>query len=125
MLPLRYPWLWLAVGWVLAAGVGVGSVMPGDVLVDVASSDKLLHAGSYFILMTWFAGVYEARRHVPIALVLTAAGLGLDVLQMFTETRTFSVFDVLANGFGVVAGLVLARLGLGGWCLRLERFWFA
>jgi hypothetical protein len=44
---------------------------------------------------------------------------------MFTETRTFSVFDVLANCLGVVAGLVLAWLGIGGWCLRLERFWFA
>jgi VanZ family protein len=125
MLPLRFPWLWLAVGWVLAAGVGVGSLMPSDVLVVVSAFDKLLHAGSYFVLMMWFAGVYEARRYVPIALVLIAAGLGLDVLQMFTETRTFSVFDVLANCLGVVAGLVLAWLGIGGWCLRLERFWFA
>jgi hypothetical protein len=125
MLPLRYPWLWLAVGWALAAGVGIGSLIPGDALVDVSAFDKVLHAGSYFILMTWFAGVYEARRHVAIAIVLVAAGLGLDVVQTFTETRTFSMLDVLANCAGIAVGLVLAWLGLSGWCLRLERFWFA
>lgn len=125
MLPLRYPWFWLAVGWALAAGVSVGSLMPGDLLVSVSTFDKLLHAGSYFVLMIWFAGAYEARRHVPIALVLVAAGTGLDLAQNFTETRTFSIFDVFANSVGVAVGLVLAWLGLGGWCLRFERFWFA
>jgi hypothetical protein len=125
MLPLRYPWFWLAVGWVLAVGVGVGSLVPSDVLMDVSVSDKLLHAGSYFMLMIWFAGAYEARRHVPIALVLMTVGAGLDFMQTFTATRTFSAFDVFANCVGIAVGLALAWLGLGGWCLRLERFWFA
>jgi VanZ family protein len=125
MLPLRYPWFWLAVGWALVAGVSVGSLVPSDVLMDVSVSDKLLHAGSYFVLMIWFAGAYEARRHVLIALVLVAAGTGLDLVQNLTATRTFSVFDVFANAVGVAVGLVLAWLGLGGWCLRFERFWFA
>jgi hypothetical protein len=125
MLPLRYPWFWLAVGWALAAGVGVGSLIPGNMVAGVAAFDKLVHAGSYFILMIWFAGAYEARRHVAIALVLIAAGASLDLVQNLTATRTFSVFDVFANSVGVATGLVLAWLGLGGWCLRLERFWFA
>jgi VanZ family protein len=125
MLPLRYPWFWLAVGWVLAAGVVVGSLVPGEVLVDVSAFDKLLHAGSYLILMIWFAGVYEGRHQIPIAVVLIAAGLGLDLLQNLTESRTFSLFDVFANCAGVVVGLVFARIGLAGWCQRVERRWFA
>ena len=125
MLPLRFPWFWLAVGWALAAGVGVGTLMPGDKLVDIAPSDKLLHVGSYLLLMIWFAGIYAARRHVSIALVLIVVGFGLDLLQNLTVTRTFSVFDVLANGIGVGLGLAFARLGLGGWCLRIEQSWFA
>jgi hypothetical protein len=125
MLPLRYPWLWLVVGWALAVGVGIGSLLPGGALLDFSVHDKLLHAGSYFVLMIWFAGVYETRRHIPIALALMAAGLVLDALQSRIETRTFSAFDVLANSVGVLLGLALARLGLGGWCQRVERFLFA
>jgi uncharacterized protein YfiM (DUF2279 family) len=125
MLPLRYPWFWLAVGWALAAGVSVGSLLPGGVVASVSAHDKLLHAGSYFILMIWFAGAYEARRHFSIALVLMAAGAGLDLVQNLTETRSFSVFDVFANCVGVGVGLVLAWSGLGGWCLRIERLLFA
>jgi hypothetical protein len=125
MLPLRYPWFWLAVGWALAAGVSVGSLIPGDMVASVSTYDKLVHAGSYFILMIWFAGAYEARRHVFIALLLVAAGTGLDLVQNLTATRTFSVFDVFANCVGVAVGLVLAWLGFGGWCLRVERFLFA
>jgi hypothetical protein len=125
MLPLRFPWLWLAVGWALAAGVGIGTLMPGDAFGDISAFDKALHAGSYFLLMVWFAGVYDARRHIPIAVVLIAAGLALDLLQNLTETRTFSPADVLANSVGVAVGLALARLGLGGWCLRIEQFLFA
>jgi len=125
MLTLRYPWLWLAVGWALVAGVLVGSLMPGDSLMEVSAYDKLLHAGSYLLLMAWFCGVYEARRHLPIAIILVAAGLVLDALQTQTETRTFSMLDVLANCVGVVLGFALARFGLAGWCQRVERFFFA
>jgi hypothetical protein len=125
MLPLRYAWIWLVAGWALAVGVGIGSLLPGTALLGLSAHDKLLHAGSYFVLMIWFAGVYEPRRHVSIALVLMAAGFVLDALQSRIETRTFSGLDVLANGFGVLLGLALARLGLGGWCQRVERFLFA
>jgi VanZ family protein len=125
MLPLRYLCFWLAVGYALAAGVSVGSLIPNDMVASISTHDKLFHAASYFVLMIWFAGAYEARHYVLIAIVLIAAGTGLDLLQNLTETRAFSVFDVFANCVGVTVGLVLAWLGLGGWCLRLERFWFA
>ena len=125
MLPLRFPWLWLAVGWALAVGVAVGSLTPAETLVGISISDKLLHAGSYFVLTVWFTGVYEVRRHVPLALALIAAGFGIELLQLLTETRMFSLLDALANSIGVALGLALARLGLGGWCLRIERFLFA
>jgi VanZ family protein len=125
MLPLRYRRLWLAAGWILAVGVCVGSLIPGEVLASVPIYDKLLHAGAYFVLMTWFAGVYEARHQVPLALVLMAAGLGLDLLQGLTASRTTSLLDVLANCVGVAVGLVLAWIGLAGWCQHVERRWFA
>jgi VanZ family protein len=125
MLPLRYPWIWLAGGWALVGAVCVGSLVPGNQLPVLFAHDKVMHGGSYFLLMTWFAGVYEVRRHLLIALVLLVLGTVLDLLQSLIATRTFSLLDVLANGMGILLGLMLARLVLAGWCQRVERLLFA
>jgi glycopeptide antibiotics resistance protein len=58
-------------------------------------------------------------------LALFALGVALDLLQMLTETRSFELYDVLANGCGILAALVLALLFLGGWCQRVERLLWA
>jgi len=125
VLPLRYPWLWLTFGWLLVAGVCVGSLVPGTELPRFLLPDKLVHAGSYFLLMIWFSGLYQRKRHLAIAVALVALGLGLDLLQYLVATRNFDMFDVLANGAGVLTGLVLAWLALAGWCQRVERLLFA
>lgn len=125
MIPLRFPWLWLALGWVLVAGVLIGSLLPGNSLSAVSIHDKILHSGSYFVLMVWFAGLYERRHHIWIALVLAAFGLTLDVLQGGIATRSFELADVAANGAGIVLGLAVSVWLLGGWCQRVERHLFA
>ncbi len=123
MLPLRFPKLWSTVGWLLLAGVIVGSLIPGPTLHDIGLdfSDKLMHAGAYFTLMVWFAGLYRRELYPMIAAVLLALGMSLDVLQMFTETRSFDWFDVGMNAAGVGIGLALSALLIGGWCLRVEQ----
>ena len=121
MLPLRYPWLWLALGWLLVIGVCVGSLMPGDMLPTFSVRDKVLHAGSYFLLMTWFAGLYGRRYHAVIAAILLGLGIALDVVQGGTATRTFDPRDIVANALGILLGLVLSLWLLGGWCQWLER----
>lgn len=125
MLPLRFPWLWMALGWLLVAGVCVGSLLPGASMPYIHVEDKLLHAGSYFLLMVWFAGLYEKKRHVFIALVLILLGFALDVLQGSVTRRSFDMLDVAANAAGIVAGLVLSVSLLEGWCQRIERHLFA
>lgn len=121
MLPLRFPKLWSAVGWLLLAGVIVGSLIPGPALQGIDVSDKVMHAVAYFTLMVWFAGLYRRDLYPLIAAVLLALGVGLDALQILTETRSFDWFDVGMNAAGVVFGLVLSLLLIGGWCLRVER----
>lgn len=121
MLPLRFPRLWTAVAWLLTAGVIVGSLLPGEVVAAMHVRDKILHAGSYFILMVAFAGVYRRRLYPIVAVVLVALGLGLDLLQRLTETRQFDWNDVAMNCAGVVAGLLLSWWLLGGWCQRVEQ----
>jgi hypothetical protein len=121
MLPLRFPWLWLSLGWALVIGVCVGSLMPGSAVPELGLTDKKIHALSYFLLMVWFSGLYPRARHVRLALVLFGLGLSLDLLQSGTASRTFDLRDIAANGVGILIGLALSFWLLGGWCLRMER----
>jgi hypothetical protein len=124
MLPLRYPWAWKLVGWLLVAGVVFGSLMPGHSVPSVVSNDKLLHGATYFLLMIWFAGLYPRGRHLSIALGLLALGAALDLLQGLTSTRSFDLRDIAANAAGISAALVLSYWLLEGWCQRMEQ-WLA
>ena len=124
MLPLRYPKVWLTLGWLLVVGVIFGSLMPAAWVREVtpAVSDKLMHFGAYFLLMVWFAGLYPRSKHVLIAVGLVALGTALDILQgTATRTRSFELLDIAADAIGIVVALVLAAWLLEGWCLRLER----
>jgi hypothetical protein len=121
VLPLRYPKLWAAMGWLLVAGVVVGSLMPGSAVPSIGLSDKVMHAAAYFTLMVWFAGFYRRELYLPIAAVLIALGIGLDLLQRLTATRSFDWYDVAMNCSGVAAGLALSLLLLGGWSQRVEQ----
>lgn len=121
MLPLRYPWVWSILGWLLVACVTAGSVLPGGVVRGFPASDKLVHGVSYFLLMIWFAGLYQRRRHGLIALTLLALGVGLEFIQGRIAYRYFDPADLLANAVGVLIGLALSVWALAGWCQRVER----
>lgn len=121
MLPLRYPKVWFALGCLLVIGVVTGSLLPANVISVVTYNDKLMHAGSYLVLMLWFAGLYRRALHPAIGGVLLVLGVSLDLLQGLTATRSLDVYDIAANSFGVLVGLVLSALVFEGWCQRLER----
>jgi VanZ family protein len=121
VLPLRYAKVWAAIGWLLTAGIVIGSLMPGDAVPSVGVSDKIQHAVAYFTLMVWFAGFYRRGLYPLIAGVLMALGIGLDLLQRLTETRSFDWYDVAMNCAGVAVGLVLSLLLIGGWSQRVEQ----
>ena len=121
MPPLRYPWVWWTLGWLLVAGVAVGSLIPGSMVAGFSPRDKLLHAGSYLVLMVWFSGLYRRERHIVIALLLLAFGFALDVAQGATPDRVFDLRDVAANAGGILVGLLLSRFVFVGWCQRVEQ----
>ena len=125
MLPLRFPWLWLILGWTMVVAVCVGSLIPGGDMPQFSINDKLLHAGAYFVLMIWFGGLYERRRHAVIAVALVGLGSVLDVLQGGTSTRSFEPMDIVANMGGIAVELGLTLWILAGWCQRMERRLFA
>jgi VanZ family protein len=121
LLPLRFPRLWSGLGWLLVAAVCVGSLIPGPALSGAGVDDKVMHAAAYCSLMVWFAGLYRRGLYPTIAVVLMALGVGLDLLQLLTATRSFDWYDVAMNCAGIAAGIVLSLLLLGGWCQRVER----
>lgn len=120
MLPLRYPWVWWLFGWLLVVGVIAGSLLPGNLLAGISIRDTILHAGSYFVLMIWFSGLYRRDRHIFIALLLFFLGFALDYAQGSLRSRSFEIDDVAANTGGILAGFLLARYVLEGWCRRVE-----
>jgi len=121
VLPLRFPKLWIAFAWLLTAGVIVGSLLPAEVVSAIPVRDKVMHAGSYFVLMVAFAGLYRRGLYPIVAVALLALGLGLDLSQLLTETRSFDWHDVGMNCAGVAIGFVLSWWLLGGWCQRVEQ----
>ncbi len=122
MLTLRYPWLWWGLGWLLIAAVIFGSLAPGGAVPDVSMGDKTMHALSYCALTLWFSGlVSRGRPLLSVALLLFLLGLLLDLAQRAVSTRSFEFLDVMANGGGILLGLVVAHLLLAGWCARIER----
>jgi hypothetical protein len=125
VLPLRYPWIWAGLGWALVIGVVVGSLIPGRMIPTVSLSDKIQHAGAYFLMMIWFAGLYRRKIHPIIAAVLLLLGVALDLLQATTRTRSFELNDIAADALGILVGLALSFVLLEGWCQWLERRWAA
>jgi len=121
LLPLRFPRLWSALGWLFVVGVVIGSLVPGQSIRLVTIDDKLLHASTYALLMLWFSGLYRRGFYVAIAAALCALGVTLDLLQSLTRTRSFDWYDVAANLAGILVGCALAFALVGGWCERIER----
>lgn len=122
MLPLVYSRLWLAGTLLIASGIVIGSLLPGPVVAAVASYDKFEHAGAYFALTLWLAGLVVRRRYAWAALAAFALGAALEAAQgLLTVTREPDGLDLVANGAGIALALALAYLGLGGWAARVER----
>jgi VanZ family protein len=122
VLPLVHRRLWLAGSLLIAAGIIVGSLLPGPVVATVGIDDKFEHAGAYFALTLWLAGLMVRRRYVWAALAAFALGAALEAAQgLLTVTREPEGLDLVANGAGIVFALALAYLGLGGWAGRVER----
>ncbi|GFE82580.1 hypothetical protein GCM10011487_45800 [Steroidobacter agaridevorans] len=122
MLTLRFPRLWLALGW-LAVGLAIlVCLMPIQQLPQPPNlSDKSEHFIAYLLLSTWFAGIYPRARYWIIALGLGAMGVLIEFAQgAMSYGRHADILDVFANCTGVLAGLMLCWWWLGGWAQRVE-----
>jgi VanZ family protein len=124
LLPLRHPRLWLVGGWVLVALALLASLTPTQNLPNIGASDKLEHLTAYALMTLWFAGIYPRSRYIMIGIGMFFLGALIEAAQGSMEWgRQADVYDMLANTTGIVAGLIAAWLGLGGWAQRVENLW--
>lgn len=122
MLPLRYPRLWLSLGWTAVALAIFVCLVPMDKLPQPPNvSDKTEHFLAYLLLSVWFAGIYPRARYWIIALGLFVMGVLIEFAQGAMHLgRHADARDVLANSSGMLVGLLLCWLWLGGWAQRIE-----
>ena len=107
--PLRWFKWWLTLGWLLVAAVIYLSLTPHPIEIDIAQGDKLGHALAYTLLMFWFCQLYDSRRaRIGHALGFVALGIAIEFAQRATEYRSFELWDMAADGAGIVIGWMLA-----------------
>lgn len=128
MLPLRFPRLWLSLGWLAIALAIVVCLLPSNRLPQPPNlSDKSEHFLCYLLLSCWFAGIYPRAKYWIIAIGLVVMGVLIEFAQgAMGWGRQADAHDVLANTTGIVAGLLLCWVWLGGWTQRVEAVlgWF-
>lgn len=121
MLPLRFPRLWLGLGWAAVVFAIVVCLVPVTKLPPANVSDKTEHFAAYLLLSLWFAGIYPRARYWIIAIGLCVLGVLIEFAQGAMQLgRHADAMDVIANSTGIVAGLTLCWLGLGGWAQWVE-----
>jgi len=121
MLPLRFPRLWLGLGWAAVVFAIVVCLVPVTKLPNANLSDKTEHFTAYLLLSLWFAGIYPRTRYWVIASGLLALGVLIEFAQGAMHLgRHADALDVVANSTGIIAGLTLSWLGLGGWAQWVE-----
>lgn len=114
MVRLRYPQLWNAAGYSLAAFIVLLSVMP-DAPVP-AGPDRPGHALAYFVLASWFFAMFPKRVWLVVAGCLVLGG-GIEVVQATLPYRTMDFYDFIADAVGVAAAWLLIGV-------RLRRVWY-
>lgn len=122
MLSLRFPRLWLSLGWLAVAIIVFICLAPVAQLPKPPNlSDKSEHFIAYLVLSVCFAGMYRRSRYWLIALGLFIMGVLIEFAQGAMHMgRQADVLDVVANSTGIVAGLLLCWFGLGTWIQRVE-----
>jgi VanZ family protein len=120
---LRFPNLWLAIGFLLITLVVVASLIPNPPHVaQFRGNDKLGHFAAYIAMTFWFGQIYTRTRvRWTIALAFVILGISLEYLQRMSGYRTFEYADMGANAAGVLSALLLAQTPLSRCLAVVER----
>ena len=73
------------------------------------SWDKANHFIAFLTLYVTLSLGYPKLDLIKKALILLAFGIQIEVVQYFLPNREFSLLDVLADGVGIVMGIIVVR----------------
>lgn len=119
---LRFRRFWFGVGLAIAGIVAVVCLMPGNKLPDVNVSDKTEHMAAFAALAFWFGSILVRRDLAWMVLALLAFGGLIEVAQGVMHLgRKADIHDFVADGIGVLVGLLVALTPLGRWARWVER----
>ena len=119
---LRFFGLWRVIGIGLVLFVVFQSLTPAPLEVGrFEYHDKVGHFVSYFVLMSWFAQLYQRQRHLRLLLLFVAMGIIIEILQGQTSYRLFEFSDIFANGLGSFVAWALASTAYATLLLRAEK----
>jgi hypothetical protein len=117
----RFRTAWLALGWLMAVAICVGSLSPSLPSAAGAVSDKVLHFTAYAGLAFVFTGALGRQRWLFLGGALFLFGAGIELAQEYlTESRAGEWGDLAANTVGILAGLLAAAMVPGNWCRQVE-----
>ena len=98
---------WIIITILLLAVITLLSLTPVSSLPAVPGNDKMHHFIAYCVLM-FLVALKRPRYSLLIALFLICWSGGIELLQPYVN-RYSDWYDVLANGAGIVCGLLYAR----------------
>ena len=102
---LKLAKIWYSLGALLLILVALVSLTP---VPDVGVSDKLSHVITYLVLAGWFGLLAANRAALGWTIVgLIAFGILIEGLQGMTTYRYAEWGDVVANGTGIVTGILV------------------
>ncbi|HET8962495.1 MAG TPA: VanZ family protein [Chitinophagales bacterium] len=109
-------WKWVALSW--ASLILLLSVIPGQDLPTITfwEIDKIVHTIFYFVLsFTSIIAIKQQYPRVPLRFNAIIYGVGLCILYglcieivqgAFLESRSFDLYDLVANFIGCVLGVI-------------------
>lgn len=95
------------------AAMTIGCLLPAHWLPRRLPNDKLLHAAGFALLTLPPCAVLPMPQGLAAAAGLFVFGVLIEVAQIAVRGRGFSVGDIVANGAGVLAGVLAGALIAG------------
>jgi len=79
--------------------------------IPIPNKDKIVHVVLYFgFVVLWSLyqsySSYTKKTGITILLIAISYGILMEGFQYFTSTRSPDIYDVLANSFGALLGLL-------------------
>lgn len=84
-------------------------------IIQAGGWDKLYHFSAFFVLSNMLALGWQRLNPMQLFSGLLIYAALTEILQHFIPGRSFSVMDWVADGMGVVAGILLCQILLRRW----------